>query len=133
MSFFYGLKDNIGDLLWIRVIIMTIIYHCTVTTQVLVNRGFRMIECRINHITFSWAVSWWAEAEAENGTDIISICKPWWRMKCVRHLWFCCYHRDLWQSSKLILVSLSPPDPPFLLAISSCLFLSCFEMFKWKT
>lgn len=51
-------RGYLGDLLWIRVIIMTIIYHCSVTSQVPVNRGFRMIECRINHLTFSWSREW---------------------------------------------------------------------------
>lgn len=52
---FLWFRGYLGDLLWIRVIIMMIICHCTVTAQVPVNRRFRMIECRINHITSSWS------------------------------------------------------------------------------
>lgn len=50
----------------------------------------------------------------------------------VRHLWFFCYHQDLWQSSKLILVSLSlsPPTPaPPISLFFPFLLVGYFQLF----
>lgn len=48
---FLWFRGYLSDLLGIRVIITTVIYHCPVTVQELVNRGFSTTACRINHVT----------------------------------------------------------------------------------
>ena len=108
-------RGYLGDLLWIRVIIMTIICHCTVTTQVPVNRGFGMIKCRVNHFTFSWSSVLVSQSRSREWNWYHFHLQAPWRMKCRET----CYHQDLWQSSKVILVSSFFPS----------FFVSYFQLF----
>lgn len=131
--FFLWSRGYLGDLLWIRGIIMTIICHCTVTVQVPVNRGFRMIECGINHFTFSWSsvLVCWSRSREWN----------WWHFR----LWALMTYEVPWDICSFVAAietlgnvlnlfwSLIFFFFLFLLAISSCLFLPCFDMVKWST
>lgn len=105
---FLWFRGYLSALLWIRVIIMTVIYHPTVAVQVLVNRRFRMIEYRINHITFSRSGISVSQSRSREWMLIsFPSASPHDVWSVVRHLWCRCFHQDLWQSPKLILVSLS--------------------------
>lgn len=121
---FRWFRGYLGDLLWVRVIITTIIYHRTVTAQVPVNRRLGMIERRINHTPLPGAFAWWIKAKAAMDADITAICKVSQHMKCPEMLMALLLPlRPLTKSWTSLSLSL------WFLGISSCLFCVCLFFF----